>query len=119
LLVLEVKYQQKLKARKIFQRDYQINNFWFVNLILNYSRQSYFLRVKYHNNQLSFTDSKRHTVPVRLGDLPFPKAMEEYVFTGFVRQNHLMLEMLTKRSADIGPKLSVSAIFLPMVFPRL
>ncbi len=77
------------------------------------------LGVKYHNKRLSFSNSNRHTVPVALGDLPFPKAMEEYVSTGFVRQNHSVLEMLTAQSADIGPELSASAIFLPMVFPKL
>lgn len=77
------------------------------------------LGVKYHNNQLSFTNSNRHTVPVRLGNLPFPKGMEEYVSNGFVRQNHLMLEMLTAQSSDNSPKLTASSIFLPMVFPKL
>src|SRR5680860_262976 len=62
------------------------------------------LGVRYHYNRLSFTGSKRHTVPVPLGRLPFPKAMEEYVSTGFVRQNHLMLEMLTTQSSDNSPK---------------
>ena len=77
------------------------------------------LGVKYHNNQLSFTNSNRHTFPVRLGKLPFPKAMEKYVSTGFVRQNHLMLEMLMAQSSDNSSKLTASSIFLPMVFPKL
>ncbi len=70
------------------------------------------LGVKYHDNRLSFTNSNRHTVPVRLGDLPFPKAMEAYASTGFVRQNHSMLEILTTQNSDIGPKLKASAIFI-------
>lgn len=77
------------------------------------------LGVKYHNDRLSFTNSNRHTVPVALGDLPFPKAMEEYVSSGFVRQNHSVLEMMTAQNSDIGPKLTATAIFLPMVFPKL
>ncbi|MFK5971709.1 MAG: relaxase/mobilization nuclease domain-containing protein [Flavobacteriaceae bacterium] len=77
------------------------------------------LGVKYHNNLLSFANSNSHTVPVRLGNLPFPKAMEKYVSTGFIRQNHLMLEMLTAQSSDNSPKLTASSIFLPMVFPKL
>ncbi|MCM4174284.1 hypothetical protein DHD32_22725 [Arenibacter sp. TNZ] len=77
------------------------------------------LGVKYHNNQLSFANSNRHTVPVRLGNLPFPKAMEEYVSTGFVRQNHSVLELLTAQNSDNITKLTASAIFLPMVFPKL
>ena len=77
------------------------------------------LGVKYHDNRLSFTDSNRHTVPVALGDLPFPIAMEEYVSIGFVRQNHSVLEILTAQNSDIGPKLTATAIFLPMVFPKL
>ena len=77
------------------------------------------LGVKYHDNQLSFTDSNRHTVPVKLGKLLFPEAMENYVSTGFVRQNHLMLEMLSERSSENSPKLTATAIFLPMVFPKL
>lgn len=77
------------------------------------------LGVKYHNNRLSFKNSNRHTVPVRLGNLPFPKAMEKYVSNGFIRQNHLILEMLTTQSSDKNLKLSASTIFLPMVFPQL
>ena len=77
------------------------------------------LGVKYHNNRLSFKNSNRHTVPVRLGNLPFPKSMEKYVSNGFIRQNHLILEMLTTKSSDKNLKLSASTIFLPMVFPQL
>ena len=77
------------------------------------------LGVKYHDNQLSFTNSNRHNIPVKLGKLPFPEAMENYVSTGFVRQNHLMLEMLSEQSSENSPKLTATAIFLPKVFPKL
>ena len=77
------------------------------------------LGVKYHDNQLSFSNSNRHTVPVKLDKLPFPKAMENYLSTGFVRQNHFMLEMLSEQSSENSPKLTATAIFLPMVFPKL
>ena len=77
------------------------------------------LGVKYHDNQLSFSQSNKHTIPVNLGNLPFSKEMENYVSTGFVRQNHLMLQMLTEQSSDNSPKLTASAIFLPMAFPKL
>ena len=77
------------------------------------------LGVKYNNNKLSFTKSDKHTVPVKLGKLPFPEAMESYVSSGFVRQNQLMLEMLTEQSSENSPKLTASAIFLPMIFPKL
>ncbi len=77
------------------------------------------LGVKYHDNQLSFTNSNKHTVPVALGYLPLPENMEKYVSTGFDRQNQLMLEMLSEQSSENSPKLSASAIFLPMIFPKL
>ncbi len=77
------------------------------------------LGVKYHDNRLSFTGSNTHTVPVPLGHLPFPEAIEKYVSTGFVRQNHLVLEILSTQSSEHSPKLTSSAIFLPMVFPKL
>jgi len=77
------------------------------------------LGAKYHDNQLSFANSNRHTVPVRLGNLPFPKAMEQYVSSGFVRQNHLVLEMLTAQNSDNSTGLTASAFFLPMIFPKL
>jgi hypothetical protein len=77
------------------------------------------LGVKYHDNQLSFTKSNKHTVPVKLGNLPFPEAMENYVSSGFVRQNHLMLEILSEKSSENSPKLTASAMFLPMIFPKL
>jgi hypothetical protein len=77
------------------------------------------LGVKYHDNQLSFTQSDKHIVPVKLGNLTFPKEMEKYVSSGFVRQNHLMLEMLTEQSSENSPKLTAAAMFLPMIFPNL
>ncbi|SNY95272.1 relaxase/mobilization nuclease domain-containing protein [Flagellimonas pacifica] len=77
------------------------------------------LGVKYHDNQLSFTNSNRHTVPVELGKLSFPKEMENYVSSGFVRQNHLMLETLSEKSSENTPKLTATAMFLPMIFPKL
>ena len=77
------------------------------------------LGIKYHDNMLSFTNSNRHTIPVKLGKLLFPEAMENYVSTGFVRQNHLMLEMLSEQSSENSPKLTATAIFLPMAFPKL
>lgn len=77
------------------------------------------LGVKYHDNQLSFTNSNRHTVPVPLGYLPLPENMEKYVSTGFVRQNHLILEILSEQSSENSSKLTASAIFLPMIFPNL
>ncbi len=45
--------------------------------------------------------------------------MEKYVSSGFVRQNHSVLERLTTQNPDKSPKLKTSAIFLPMVFPKL
>ncbi|MBR9855368.1 MAG: relaxase/mobilization nuclease domain-containing protein [Algicola sp.] len=77
------------------------------------------LGVKYHNNQLSFANSNKHTVPVPLGRLPFPEHMEKYVSTGFVRQNHLMLEMLSGQSSENSSKLTATTMFLPMIFPNL
>ena len=77
------------------------------------------LGVKYHDNKLSFTNSDRHTVPVPLGHLTFPREMEKHVSSGFVRQNHLMLQMLSEQSSENSPKLTASTIFLPMIFPNL
>jgi len=77
------------------------------------------LGVKYHDNKLSFTNSDRHTVPVKLGNLLFPKEMGNYVSSGFIRQNHLMLQMLAEQSSDNSPKLTAAAMFLPMIFPKL
>ena len=77
------------------------------------------LGIKYHDNKLSFTNSNRHMVSVPLGRLPFPKAMENYVSNGFVSQSHLLLEMLTGQSSKNSPKLTATAMFLPMIFPKL
>ena len=77
------------------------------------------LGVKYNNNKLSFINSNKHSVPIPLNHLPFPENMEKHVSSGFVRQNHLMLEMLSEKSSENSPKLTTSAIFLPMIFPKL
>ena len=77
------------------------------------------LGVRYHNNKLLFADSDKHSLPARIGKLDFPKNMEEYVSKSFVRQNHLMLEMLTEQNPENRTKPTASAIFLPMVFPWL
>ena len=77
------------------------------------------LGVEYRDDRLYFSNSNKHSVPVVLGNLPSPKDMEKYVSTGFVHQNHLLLEMLTVQDPDNGSKLTPSAFFLPMVFPKL
>ncbi|SDF12545.1 Relaxase/Mobilisation nuclease domain-containing protein [Pricia antarctica] len=77
------------------------------------------LGVKYNDNQLSFSESNKHAILVKLGHLPFPKEMEKYVSTGFVRQNHLVLQILSEQSSENSPKLTASAFFLPMIFPKL
>jgi len=77
------------------------------------------LGVKYQDNRLSLKNSNRHTVPVELGKLSFPEDMENYVSSGFVHQNHLMLETLSEKSSENSSKLTVTAIFLPMIFPKL
>ena len=77
------------------------------------------LGVKYHDNNLSFTNSNRHTVSVKLGRMSFPKEMENYVSSGFVRQNHLMLETLSEKSSENSTKLTATVMFLPMIFPKL
>ncbi|MEY8781554.1 relaxase/mobilization nuclease domain-containing protein [Allomuricauda sp. XS_ASV26] len=77
------------------------------------------LGVRYQNNKLLFNDSEKYSVPVPLGNLPFPKKMEEHVSNGFVRQNHLMLEMMIKQDVDNVSKQTAISFFLPMVFPGL
>lgn len=77
------------------------------------------LGVEYRDDRLYFSNSNKHSIPIVLGNLPSPKDMEEYMSTGFVHQNHLLLEMLTAQHPDYGPKLTASAFFLPMVFPKL
>lgn len=77
------------------------------------------LGVRYYKNELLFADSDKHSLPASIGKLDFPKSMEEYVSKAFVRQNHVILEMLTTTSQDDHPKLAATAIFLPMVFPKL
>jgi uncharacterized protein (UPF0297 family) len=78
------------------------------------------LGVRYHNNQLLFADSNKHSLPAHIGKLDFPNSMEEYVSKVFVRQNHQVLEMLTApNQGSHSTKPMATAIFLPMVFPRL
>jgi hypothetical protein len=77
------------------------------------------LGVRYHENKLLFADSNKYSVPVPLGNLPFPKKMEDYFSDGFVRQTHIMMEMLTKQEADNKSKQTAISFFLPMVFPGL
>ena len=118
--------QETKKEKEILEGKFQLIGKILENGIFDVGKENGSVRllfqslgVKYHNNQLSFTNSNKHAVPVRLGNLPFPKAMEKYVSNGFIRQNHLILEMLTTKSSDKNLKLSASTIFLPMVFPQL
>jgi hypothetical protein len=55
------------------------------------------LGVKYDDNRLSFANSNGHSVPVALGNLPLPEGMDEFVSSGFVRQNQILLESLLER----------------------
>lgn len=77
------------------------------------------LGVRYHNNELLFADYDKHSLPAHIGKLDLPNSMEEYVSKVFVRQNHQVLEMLTEQNPENRTKPTATAIFLPMVFPRL
>ncbi|TLP74374.1 relaxase/mobilization nuclease domain-containing protein [Maribacter sp. ACAM166] len=125
--VKERLYKQETKKEKeTLEGKFQLIGKVLGNGIFNVGKENGSVRllfqslgVKYHNNLLSFTNSNKHKIPVNLGELPFPKAMENYVSTGFIRQNHLMLEMLTSQQSDSGLKMMDLSVFLPMIFPKL
>ncbi|SFR33880.1 Relaxase/Mobilisation nuclease domain-containing protein [Robiginitalea myxolifaciens] len=77
------------------------------------------LGVRYHDNEILFADSNKHSLPAHIGKLDFPNSMEDYVSKASVRENHLVLEMLTEENLENRKKPTATAIFLPMVFPRL
>ncbi|WP_191089052.1 hypothetical protein, partial [Arenibacter lacus] len=77
------------------------------------------LGVRHHEGILTYANSKFHQVPIDLGEDLLQSGVNPYTPPGFVRENEKLLEgLLHDRSVkEIRP--SPTAIFLPMVFPKL
>lgn len=77
------------------------------------------LGLKYCNGQLSYLNSNTHRVPLALGRLRLPETMQSYISTGFINQNEKVLEVLTDKADFKDANIGGTAIFLPLMFPRL
>uniref|UniRef100_UPI00168ADC7C hypothetical protein n=1 Tax=Arenibacter lacus TaxID=2608629 RepID=UPI00168ADC7C len=77
------------------------------------------LGVRYNEGILTYTNSKFHQVPLDLGSTLLQTSANPYSPPGFARENEKLLEgLLNDKSAkEIRP--GPTALFLPMVFPKL
>ncbi|SHJ55874.1 Relaxase/Mobilisation nuclease domain-containing protein [Arenibacter nanhaiticus] len=77
------------------------------------------LGARYNEGTLTYANSKLHQVPVDLGSYLLQTSVNPYVPPGFARENEKLLEGLLhgKSAKEIKP--GPTALFLPMVFPKL
>ncbi|WP_169514941.1 relaxase/mobilization nuclease domain-containing protein [Arenibacter latericius] len=77
------------------------------------------LGVRYDKGVLIYANSKLHQVPVDLGSHLLQTSVKPYMPIGFARENEKLLEGLLhgKSAKEIKP--GPTALFLPMVFPKL
>ncbi|WP_150452649.1 relaxase/mobilization nuclease domain-containing protein, partial [Arenibacter lacus] len=77
------------------------------------------LGVRYNEGILTYANSKFHQVPLDLGSTLLQTSANPYSPPGFARENEKLLEGLLhdKSAKEIKP--GPTALFLPMVFPKL
>ncbi|NKI26555.1 relaxase/mobilization nuclease domain-containing protein [Arenibacter sp. 6A1] len=77
------------------------------------------LGVRYDKGMLTYANSKLHQGPVDLGSNLLQTSVNPYTPPDFARENEKLLEGLLhdKSAKEIKP--STTALFLPMVFPKL
>ncbi|MCM4169211.1 hypothetical protein KCTC52924_00727 [Arenibacter antarcticus] len=77
------------------------------------------LGVRYDKGVLIYANSKLHQVPIDLGSHLLQTSVNPYMPIGFARENEKLLEGLLhdKSAKEIKP--GPTALFLPMVFPKL
>jgi len=77
------------------------------------------LGTKYENGRISYTNSDRHGIKLDLGSLPMPEKMKLYASKGFIRENEKLLDGLLNDRSEKEIGLSQTAIFLPLLFPKV
>lgn len=74
---------------------------------------------KYDRGILSYANSYRHQIKLDISHVSFPDKIDFYASPHFVKENEKVLDGLLndKKAKEIG--LSSTAIFLPLMFPKL
>jgi hypothetical protein len=77
------------------------------------------LGTKFDKGMLTFANSYRHKAELDIGDVPWPKQIDFYVSSGFIKENEKLLDGLLNNKTEKEIRLSPTAIFLPLLFPNL
>lgn len=77
------------------------------------------LGLKYVRGTVSYLNSNRHQVSLSISNFVLPETSQSYISTGFMNQNEKVLKALINDIPFKETGLSGSAIFLPLIFPRL
>ncbi len=77
------------------------------------------LGLKYVHGKISYLNSNRHQVLLSISNFVLPEKTQSYISTGFMDQNEKVLKALVNDIPFKETGLSGSAIFLPIIFPRL
>ncbi len=122
----ELYHSESKKEKENFDRKVELIKGILENHVFDFSKEKgaihhlfQSLGLEYGNNRLTMAGSDRFVFKVTLGDMPLPRNMAAYVSPGFVRQNHGILQQLITKDPKEEKKLGPSAIFLPMIFPKL
>ncbi|NKI25262.1 relaxase/mobilization nuclease domain-containing protein [Arenibacter sp. 6A1] len=77
------------------------------------------LGARYDRGTLTYANSKLHQVPIDLGNTLLQTTINPYSPLGFLGENAKLLEGLLDNKSAKKIKPSPTALFLPMVFPKL
>ncbi len=77
------------------------------------------LGVKYVRGNIAYLNSNRHQVSMAISNFSVPETAQSYVSTGFINQNEKVLDALVNDLSHEEAGINGSAIFLPVIFPRL
>lgn len=77
------------------------------------------LGTDYDSGMLRFSNSLRHQVKLKMGQIPLPKQMDFYESPSFIRENEKVLDGLLNDRPEKEIRSSPTAIFLPLMFPNL
>jgi hypothetical protein len=77
------------------------------------------LETRYENGTITYMNSYRHRIKLDLGYVPVAGKDECYASRGFIRENEKVLDGLLNNRFEKEIGLSQTAIFLPLIFPKL
>ncbi|PIB31323.1 hypothetical protein BFP77_01770 [Maribacter sp. 4U21] len=75
--------------------------------------------VKHEKGSLTYSNSRRHSVKLNLGQVQVPKQIDFYPSPFFIKENERILDRLLNYKSEKEIRPDPTAIFLPLMFPNV